>query len=73
MKTPTTNGKAWRLRRFTRANEAVSALEYAILVGVIALAVGAAIVTFSGSVTAPLGSIGGEVAKIKTDTGKTIK
>ena len=34
--------KSRRFRRFLKANEAVSALEYAILVGVIAVAVGAA-------------------------------
>ena len=37
-----------RFRRFARANEAVSALEYAILVGVIAVAIGVALTTFSG-------------------------
>ena len=37
-----------RLRRFVRANEAVSALEYAILVGVIAVAIAAALQAFSG-------------------------
>ena len=68
-----TKHRSRRLRRFARANEAVSALEYAILVGVIALAVGAAIVAFGGNITTSLNKIGGEVAKIKTDTGKTIK
>ena len=37
-----------RIRRFFRASEAVSALEYAILVGVVAVAIGAALATFSG-------------------------
>ena len=37
-----------RFGRFARANEAVSALEYAILVGVIAVAIGVALTTFSG-------------------------
>ena len=50
-----------RLRRFARANEAVSALEYAILVAVIAVGIGAALVTFSGQITAFLGTVGTEV------------
>ena len=44
--------KSRRFRRFFRANEAVSALEYAILVGVVAVAIGAALVTFGGKITA---------------------
>ena len=55
-----------RLRAFARANEAVSALEYAILVGVIAVGIGAALVTFSGQITAFLGTVGTEV------TGTTV-
>ena len=47
-----------RFRRFARANEAVSALEYALLVGVIAIALGAALVTFSDSITKALATIG---------------
>ena len=37
----------WLLGRFLRGNEAVSALEYAILVGVIAVALAAAMLSFS--------------------------
>ena len=48
-----------RLRRFVRANEAVSALEYAILVGVITIAVGAALVAFSENITDAIAQIGG--------------
>ena len=48
MKTMKTKHQSRRFRRFLRANEAVSALEYAILVGVVAVAIGAALVTFSG-------------------------
>ena len=51
-----------RLRRFARANEAVSALEYAILVAVIAVGIGAALVAFSGNITTFLQTIGTEVA-----------
>ena len=69
MKTTKTKHVSRRFRRFARANEAVSALEYAILVGVIAVAVGAAIVTFGGQITASLTAIGTDVAKIKTTKG----
>ena len=55
-----------RLRAFARANEAVSALEYAILVGVIAVGIGAALVTFSGTIETFLGTVGTEV------TGTTV-
>ena len=47
-----------RLRRFPRATKAVSALEYAILVGVISIAVAAALVTFGGNITAAINAIG---------------
>ena len=57
-----------RFGRFARANEAVSALEYAILVGVIAVAIGLALTTFSASA---LATIGTEVASQKI--GKTTK
>ena len=50
-----------RLRGFARANEAVSALEYAILVGVIVVGVGAALATFEDEVTAALDTIGNTV------------
>ena len=53
------------LRRFARANEAVSALEYALLVGVIAVALSAALVTFSGNIKSALTTIGTEVASQK--------
>jgi Flp pilus assembly pilin Flp len=51
-----------RFRRFAKANEAVSALEYAILVGVIAVAISVALVAFSGNITTALATIGAEVA-----------
>ena len=47
-----------RFRRFLRANEAVSALEYAILVGVIAVAVSAAIATFGGKISDTIAALG---------------
>ena len=52
-----------RFRRFIRANEAVSALEYAILVGVIATTITAALITFSGTITTALTTLGAEVAE----------
>ena len=60
-----------RFRRLFWANEAVSALEYALLVGVIAVALGAALITFSDSITTALATIGTEVATQKI--GKTTK
>ena len=50
-----------RFGRFVRANEAVAALEYAMLVGVIAVAIGAALVTFSGNIEKALTTIGSVV------------
>ena len=58
MKTPHSSR---RFRRFAKANEAVSALEYAILVGVITIAVGAALVTFSGNIKTAISKIGAGV------------
>ena len=54
-----------RFSRFLRANEAVSALEYAVLVGVVVLGVGGAIMAFSDSVESAIGAIGTTV----TNTG----
>ena len=47
-----------RFRRFAKANEAVSALEYAILVGVVTIAVGAALLAFSGQIATAIEDIG---------------
>ena len=49
------------LWRFLRVDEAVSALEYALLVGIIAVGVGAALVTFQDTITAAMTAIGGNV------------
>ena len=54
------------IRRFLKANEAVSALEYAILVGVITVGVGVALVTFSGNIADAITDIG---AGLQTTTG----
>ena len=57
------------LRRFRRATGAVSALEYAILVGVIAVAVGAALVTFGDEITTAIEKIAGNLKTTTEDYG----
>ena len=57
-----------RLRRFLKADEAVSALEYAVLVGVVVVGVGGAVMAFSNDVTQAIAGIG---ATVKT-TGNAI-
>ena len=51
-----------RFRRFVRSTKAVSALEYAILVGIVAIAITAALATFSDSITTALNTIGTDIA-----------
>lgn len=58
--------KSRRFRRFAKANEAVSALEYAILVGVIAVAVGSALFAFGDKITTAVENIGGQVEDVDT-------
>ena len=72
METKKTKHISRRFRRFLRANEAVSALEYAILVGVIAVGVGAAVVTVGGDVKTAIENIGDDIAKVKTTKGGNI-
>ena len=47
--------------RYLRNNRAVSALEYAILVGIIAVAISAALVTFSANITKAVKVFGDKV------------
>ena len=47
--------------RYLRNNRAVSALEYAILVGIIAVAISAAIVAFAPNITKAINTVGGKV------------
>ena len=61
-----------RLRRFARANEAVSALEYAILVGVIAVGIGATLLTFETEVEEAIDNIGGQIDGINVPAGTTL-
>ena len=57
-----------RLCRFLQAREAVSALEYAILVGIITVGVGAAVAAFTGDLQTVIAGIGDTV----TDTAGTV-
>ena len=52
-----------RCGRFLRCERAVSALEYAILAGVVLAGVGAAIVVFVGNVGTAIEDLGDEVAQ----------
>ena len=56
-------------RRFARDNKAVSALEYAILVGVITAGIGAAVVAFQTQLVNAISTIGGNVTTGHTGTG----
>ena len=53
-----------RVTRFVTANEAVSALEYAILVGVVVVAIGAALATFQTEVTNALNAVSAKISGI---------
>lgn len=65
-----TKHKSRRLRRFAKANQAVSALEYAVLVGVIAVAVGAALVTFGTDIKSAIEGVGDKVEDVEDDAKK---
>ena len=60
-----------RFRRFVRANKAVSTLEYAIPVGVIAVGIATALTTFSTSLTTALNTIGTSIGAITQSTPAT--
>ena len=55
---------AQKVAHYLRHNRAVSSLEYAILVGVIAVVMAAALVAFGGNITTALANIGGKIAGI---------
>ncbi len=61
-----------KFAHYLRNTKAVSALEYALLVGLVAVAIGAALVTFSGDIQTAITGIGDNVAKVKTGTPTTI-
>jgi Flp pilus assembly pilin Flp len=60
----TTKHRSRRFRRFIRANEAVSALEYAVLVGVVVVGIGAALGTFTDQIKNGLSKAGNSIAGI---------
>lgn len=53
-----------RPRRFLRDNKAVSALEYAILVGVVAVGIGTALTAFNTEITTALKNAGDSIKSI---------
>ena len=60
-----------RLRHLLRADEAMSALEHAMLVGIVAVAVMAAVVTFSGKYKARITAVAAKVGAITTPAIRT--
>ena len=56
-----------RAVRYLRDTRAVSALEYAIVVGVIATVIAAAVVTLGGNLSGALATIGAEVTEAATE------
>ena len=56
-----------RIRGFARTSEAVSALEYAVLVGVVVVAIGAALGTFEDEITGYLEKIQKKVTALPTN------
>ena len=59
--------------RYLRNTRAVSALEYAILVGVIAVAIVAALQTFSGQIKTAMDAIGTEVEDLQGQVRQRLK
>ena len=59
--------------RFVRQTRAVSALEYAILVGIIAVAVGGALATFGDNIGKALDTVGKSVKDTQVGTVKAKK
>ena len=55
--------KSRHFRRFLKANEAVAAMEYAVLVGIIIVGVGGAAVLFGERIETGLENIGKQVTK----------
>ena len=58
--------------RFTRAKEGVSAMEYAIVVGIVVAGVGGAVWAFTDDVETAIGTVGdklGETAATAPDSG----
>ena len=68
-KTVTVKNRPGRLRRFLRATGAVSALEYAILVGVVAVASVGLMGTFSTNVKSAISQISQNLGTLTAGTG----
>ena len=60
---------AKKFARYLRNTRAVSALEYAILIGIIAVVISAAIVTLSGNITPVVTAVGTKVQGATIDKG----
>lgn len=60
------------LARFTRTKEAVSALEYAIVVGVVVAGVGGAVVAFTDIMSDEIDKVGKAVAKVEVKDSKAL-
>lgn len=58
------------LGRFLRNNKAVSAMEYAILVGAIAVAIGIALTTFGTNITTAIEKIGDNLTSTHANVGQ---
>lgn len=64
--------RTWQsFRRFLQASDAVSALEYALLVGIITVFLGAALATFGGDIQNTIEGIGDDVATRGQLVGET--
>ena len=60
----TTTGHTKGFIRYLRNNRAVSALEYAMLVGIIAVAISAVLATFSTTITGRITAMGTNIANV---------
>ncbi len=68
MRTQASGQGSRRFRRFLKSNQGVSSLEYAILIGVVTVAIGAAIVTFGDNLKTTLENMAAEIPTITIDT-----
>ena len=57
--------------RYLRSTRAISALEYAILIGGVAVAVAAAVTTFTGTISDALNTIGTNISSTVSDVGSS--
>ena len=59
-----TRHRVRRLRSYLQTDEAVSALEYALVIGIMAVVVSAAVVAFSGEIRTALATLGAPVGNL---------